>query len=189
MRKIILSVAVSLDGHIEGPHREYDWCFNDQNGSTNFMSGIDTLFMGRKTYEMSLRQGPIPSFPKFKQYVFSYSLTDVCDGYELINLNVRDRIRQIKQESGKDIWLFGGAQFTSWLANEGLIDEMRIALHPVVLGGGKPLFTGLVHRLNLGLTTVEQYPSGLLMLTYATKQEAEITSASLSTVQTQPKPY
>jgi dihydrofolate reductase len=166
MRKIILSVAVSLDGHIEGPHREYDWCFNDQNGMTKFMDRIDTLFIGRKTYELMLRQGPVPGFPKFKQYVFSYSLTDVSDGFELINLNVRDRIRQIKAEPGKDIWLFGGAQFTTWLANEGLIDEMRLALHPVVLGGGKPLFTGLVHRLNLNLTEVQQYPSGLLMLTY-----------------------
>jgi dihydrofolate reductase len=166
MRKIILSVAVSLDGFIEGPYGEYDWCFNNQNGMSKFMDRVDTLFMGRRTYEMVLRQGPLADFPNFSQYVFSYSLATVADGFELINLNVRTRIDQIRRENGRDIWLFGGAQLTTWMANEGLIDELRLAMHPVVLGGGKPLFKGLVGRLNLGLTDVQQYPSGLLMLTY-----------------------
>jgi len=166
VRKIILSVAVSLDGFIEGPYGEYDWCFNDQNGMSKFMGRVDTLFMGRRTYELVTRQGPVPGFPKYKQYVFSYSLATVNDGFDLINLNVRSRIDQIRHENGKDIWLFGGAQLTSWMANEGLIDELRLAMHPVVLGGGKPLFKGLIGRLNLNLTDVQQHPSGLLMLTY-----------------------
>ena len=166
MRKIILSVAVSLDGFIEGPYGEYDWCLNNQNGTSKFMDRVDTLFMGRRTYETVLRQGLVAGFPNFKQYVFSYSLATVADGFELINLNVRTRIDQIRRENGKDIWLFGGAQLTSWMANEGLIDELRLAMHPVVLGGGKPLFKGLIGRLNLGLADVQQYPSGLLMLTY-----------------------
>ena len=73
MRKLILNVAVSLDGFIEGPNGEYDWCMLDQDyGLSAFFKSVDSLFMGRKSYEMAKAMGDTPpGFPKFKEYIFS----------------------------------------------------------------------------------------------------------------------
>ena len=78
MRKVILAVAVSLDGFIEGPNGEYDWCFTDQDyGLSDFFKRIDTVFIGRKTYEMTLAMGdtpPLEASPKIKRiYFFNHS--------------------------------------------------------------------------------------------------------------------
>ena len=76
MRKVILSVAVSLDGYIEGPNGEYDWCFTDQDyGLKDFYKSVDTVFVGRKTYTMIRDAGG--SYFKFRQYVFSTTLKEV----------------------------------------------------------------------------------------------------------------
>src|SRR5687767_15199973 len=79
MRKIILQLAVSLDGYIEGPNGEFDWCFTDQDyGMSDFFKRIDSVFYGRKTYELVLAmesEAP-PGFPKLKEYVFSNTMED-----------------------------------------------------------------------------------------------------------------
>jgi dihydrofolate reductase len=83
MRKIILQVAVSLDSFIEGPNGEIDWCFTDQDyGMKDFFKQVDTVFMGRKTYELMLTMGDdaTAGFPKFKEYIFSTTLNEVNDG-------------------------------------------------------------------------------------------------------------
>src|SRR4249920_1941811 len=110
MRKVILGLAVSLDGFIEGPKGEYDWCFIDPDYDFNeFFKRIDTIFVGRKTYEMSSEmEGGPPGFPKFKEYVFSTSLGNVKEGATLIKGDTKTEIEKIKKEEGKDIWLFGG---------------------------------------------------------------------------------
>ena len=143
MRKLILQVAVSLDGFIEGPNGEIDWCFTDQDyGLNNFFKQIDTLFIGRKTYELMLRMGEnaSPGFPKFKEYIFSTTLEKVKDEAILIKDHIESEVKKIKNENGKDIWLFGGGSLTTSLMDLSLVDEVWLAVHPVVLGGGKPLF-------------------------------------------------
>ncbi len=83
MRKIILQLAVSLDGYIEGPNGEFDWCFTDQDyGMSAFFKRIDSTFMGRKTYELvqSMQDEAPTGFPKMKEYVFSNTLTEVKEG-------------------------------------------------------------------------------------------------------------
>jgi dihydrofolate reductase len=81
MRKVILGLAVSLDGFIEGPNGEYDWCLTDQDyGISDFFSRIDSIFIGRKSYEFSLTMGddvPMPGLPKVTEYVFSNTLKDI----------------------------------------------------------------------------------------------------------------
>ncbi len=82
MRKVILALAVSLDGFIEGPKGEYDWCFTDQDyGLSDFFKRIDAMFIGRKTYEMMLNMGNNggSGFPKLKEYIFSTTLNKVKD--------------------------------------------------------------------------------------------------------------
>ena len=168
MRKIILGLAVSLDGFIEGPNGEYDWCFTDQDyGMSGFFKRVDTLFMGRKTYEMSLAiNGNGGGFPKMKTYVFSNTMEKVKDDAILITGDIKKRITEIKNEEGKDIWLFGGASLTSSLMNEELIDEISLAVHPIILGGGKPLFNNINRRIKLNLTDTKTYSTGLVALIY-----------------------
>lgn len=168
MRKIILSVAVSLDNFIEGPNGEYDWCMMDQDyGMSDFMKRIDTLFMGRKTYEMSLAIGGHPAgFPKFKEYIFSTTLDNVKKDATLIKGDLPKEVEKIKNENGKDIWLFGGASLTASLMNLGLVDEMWLAIHPIILGSGKPLFNNIKNRVELKLVDSKTYNTGLVSVTY-----------------------
>jgi dihydrofolate reductase len=169
MRKIILQLAVSLDGYIEGPNGEFDWCFTDQDyGMSAFFKRIDTTFMGRKTYELALAmesEAP-PGFPKFKEYVFSNTMKKAKEGVIVIKGNIKNKVEKIKKEKGKDIWLFGGAEVISLLINLQLVDELILAVHPVILGAGKPLFKDISDRTWLTLTDSKIYPNGLVFLTY-----------------------
>jgi dihydrofolate reductase len=169
MRKIILQVAVSLDGFIEGPKGEIDWCFTDQDyGLKGFFKQTDTLFMGRKTYELMLRMGDEATvgFPKFKQYIFSTTLNKVNDGI-IIRDNIQTEVQKIKNEKGKNIWLFGGGDLTSSLMNLKLVDEIWLAVHPVILTGGKPIFYNLKKRVSLTLLDSRNYSTGLVFLKYS----------------------
>lgn len=168
MRKIILGLAVSLDSFIEGPNGEYDWCFTDQDyGLSDFFKRVDTIFVGRKTYEISLgMEGGGAGFPKFKEYIFSTTLDKVKDGATLIKDNIKNEVEKIKKDKGKDIWLFGGAGLTTSLMNLGLVDELSLAVHPILLGGGKPLFNNINDRIKLTLVDTKTYSTGLVSLTY-----------------------
>src|SRR6266581_6478089 len=162
MRKVILSVAVSLDGFIEGPNGEYDWCFIDPGYNFNdFFKRLDTIFVGRKTYEMSSEmEGGPAGFPKFKEYVFSTTLDKVKGGATLIKEDIKIEVEKIKNEKGKDIWLFGGANLTTSLMNLGLVDELSLAIHPILLSGGKPLFNNIKDRIELTLVNAKTYSTG-----------------------------
>lgn len=172
MRKIILGLAVSLDGFIEGPNGEYDWCFTDQDyGLKEFFKRIDRIFVGRKSYEMSLgMEGGITGFPKFKEYVFSNTLQTVKEGAIIVKGDILPEVMKIKNEPGKDIWLFGGADLTTTLMNLGLVDEIGMAVHPTLLGSGKPLFKNIKDRIHLKLADTKTYSTGLVYLTYTMRQ-------------------
>jgi dihydrofolate reductase len=172
MRKVILSLAVSLDGFIEGPNGEYDWCFTDQDyGITELVNRVDTIFMGRKTYELTMKMNDIgiEGFSKLINYVFSTTLEKVSDGAILIKKNSKAEIERIKNEEGKDIWLFGGAGLTASLISLGLVDEISLAVHPILLGRGTPLFRDIQSRVKLKLTDTKTYSTGLVSLTYRIK--------------------
>ncbi len=168
MRKVILYVAVSLDGFIEGPNGEYDWCFSDQDyGMSTFFKRIDTIFMGRKSYEMTTKiEGPNP-WKGMMTYVFSNSLAEVKDkNTRLVSGDIRSKVESIKKEQGKDIWLFGGAELTATLMTEALVDEIWLAVHPILLGSGKSLFQGISHRIKMKLIDSKSYSTGLVSLFY-----------------------
>lgn len=173
MRKIVLSVAVSLDGLIEGPNGEFDWCLTDQDyGMTEFLERIDAIFYGRKSYELLLemeRQGHPNPYTEKKNYVFSNSLSKPFPNTELVSGDIIEQIKQLKQQAGGDIWLWGGASLTTALMNAGLVDELLLAVHPIVLGAGKALFSGLEKRNHFTLKSSRPYDSGLIMLAYEAK--------------------
>jgi dihydrofolate reductase len=169
MKKIILQVAVSLDGFIEGPNGEIDWCFTDQDyGMKDFFKQIDTLFMGRKTYELMVRMGDdaTTGFPKLKQYVFSTTLNEVQEGI-IVGDDLQSEVEKIRNEKGKNIWLFGGGNLTTSFMNLKLVDEVWLAVHPIILGGGKPLFDNLKERFSLKHLDTKTYSTGLVFLKYA----------------------
>lgn len=163
MRKVILGVAVTLDGFIEGPNGEYDWCFNDQDyRMKDFLKRIDSLFIGRKTFEMM--GGNL--FGNKKHYVFSTTLKKASGEIEIIKSDFTHEVRKIKAMKGKDIWLFGGASLTTSLMNESLVDELWLAVHPILLGNGKPLFQGIQRRIMTKLLDSTSYSTGLVSLQY-----------------------
>ena len=168
MRKVILGVAVSLDGFIEGPNGEYDWCFSDQDyGLKDFMKRIDALVMGRKTYTMMADfSGPNP-WKGFATYVASKTLKEVkAENTFLISGDLETEMKKMKESAGEDIWLFGGASLTTAFVNLGLVDEFWLAVHPIILGAGKPLFQNINDRKKLTLLESKTYDTGLVSLKY-----------------------
>jgi dihydrofolate reductase len=177
-RRIILDLAVTLDGFIEGQNGEVDWCIMDPDmGFTDFLNSIDTIFYGRKSYNLwgnYVPESGISDTEKEiwrlvhskKKYVFSKTLTKVDGSAILIKDNLQDKVNKIKEESGGDIWLYGGASLITTFINLGLIDEYRLSIHPVVLGAGKPLFIDMNQRLDLNLVNINRFASGVVQLCY-----------------------
>lgn len=172
MRKIILGLAVSLDGFIEGPNGEYDWCMTDQDyGMNEFFGRIDAVFIGRKSYEAAQgMEGSMDFMPKMTEYVFSNTLENVKEGSILVKGNIEEEVNRIKNSEGKDIWLFGGAKLTTTMINLKLLDELWLSVHPILLGEGKPLFNNIKGRIKLNLLETKQYDTGLVSLKYEVKK-------------------
>lgn len=172
MRKVILGVAVSLDGFIEGPNGEYDWCFTDQDyGLSDFFKRVDAMFIGRKSYELmnTLGADAVPGMPQLKEYVFSNSLTQVKEGAVLIKEDIKMQVQNIIDQPGKDIWLFGGSSLVTSLMNLGFVHEVWLSVHPIILGSGKPLFNDIEKRISLNLLNSKTYDTGLVSLIYGVK--------------------
>jgi dihydrofolate reductase len=171
MRKILLGVAISLDGFIEGPNGEYDWCFTDQDyGLTDFMKRIDGIFMGRKSYEVAQKYEGQNPWKGMKTYVFSNTIKNAPKEIEIVSGDVSKKVAEIKNTKGKDLWLFGGADLTTQFINQKLIDELWLSVHPILLGAGKPLFQNLNDRKNLELIDHKIYDTGLVSLLYKMKK-------------------
>src|SRR5690606_13881891 len=174
MRKVILGLAVTLDGYIEGPNGEYDWCFTDQDyGLNELFSRIDTVFIGRKSYKIAQAYAAdnngqlVPGMEPVKTYVFSRTLEKAEDDAVIISVDAMAVARKIKEQPGKDIWLYGGASLTDALMKEGLVDELWLSVHPILLGAGKPLFRPQESRTHLALLESKTYETGLVSLRYA----------------------
>ncbi|ETZ21978.1 dihydrofolate reductase family protein [Pedobacter sp. V48] len=181
MRKLILGLAITLDGYIEGPNGEYDWCFTDQDyGLNEFFTLVDAIFIGRKSYEIAQQHAEnnngetIPGMPVMKEYVFSKSLKTVKQGAVLMSDNSITQARKIKEQSGKDIWLYGGAELTDALMKEGLVDELWLSVHPILLGDGKTLFGKQNIRRKLTLLQSKTYETGLVSLRYSINNESSL---------------
>ena len=183
MRRIILDLAVTLDSFIEGPNGEIDWCIlddDDDDGSDfiDFVAGIDTIFYGRVSYEMWGNYQPgeeasqalkevYKSITDKTKYVFSNTKTNDSSSAIFINANIKERVTEIKQQPGKDIWLYGGGKLITTFINLDLVDVYRLAVHPVILGSGKPLFKDIKERVKLKLIDSKASKSGVVLLSYS----------------------
>ena len=166
MRKIILFIAVSLDGFIAGEKGEVDWLFHDQDyGYKKFLDGIGVILMGFETYKKCLSFEEWPYKGK-KCYVFTRKTGLPTDNNaEFIN-NPIEFTKKLKRLKGKDIWLVGGEKINSLLLNERLLDEIIIYIHPIILGRGIALAENLNKEIKLKLINCKRYDSGLVQLDY-----------------------
>lgn len=170
MRKIVAGFAISLDGYIAGPDNEFDWIIIDKEiDFTEQMKRFDTYLLGRKTYELSKSMGQ--SFGKDKVYVFSHTLTDIEKPAVLIKDDIKQKIQEIKNQAGKDIALFGGGGLLTSLLNLDLVDEISMAIIPVLLGSGIAMTGVLDKRIPLTLTDTKIYSNGTVMVTYVKKSQ------------------
>jgi len=188
MRKIIVSMHISLDGFSEGLNGELDWFIIDEEGwkSVNeLLNSADTLLLGRVTYQNFVNFWPAAAInpastkdeiefshfaDKAKKIVISKTLEKVeWKNSILIKDNIKEEILKLKQQPGKDMVIFGGAGIVSTFTKLGLIDEYRIYVNPIVLGKGKPLFKDLKDKHKLKMINTKAFNSGLVQLIYQPK--------------------
>lgn len=180
MGKVILNLAVTLDGYIEGPNGEIDWCIMDDDMDFGeFISSIDTIFYGRISYDAWGNYQPDENtspeetamwegIHSKKKYVFSSrAKSDANATY--ISTDIVKKVTDIKSQAGKDIWLYGGAGLIKTFIDSNLIDVYKMSVHPVALGKGKPLFENLKSRVDLELVETRVFKSGVVELTYIKK--------------------
>lgn len=167
MRKVILFIANSLDGYIARRDGSIDWLYTDQDyGYGSFFASIDTVIMGRSTYEQSLSFGEYP-YPGTRAYIFSRTQTGAGDNEALFVAGAPELlVKALKNQSGKNIWLVGGGELVHAFLQQDLIDEFIISTHPLLLGDGIPLFPPAFDTLHLKLTNMTSFDTGLVQLSY-----------------------
>jgi dihydrofolate reductase len=168
MRQVRYSVATSLDGFIAGRNGESDWIPMDPEiDFSALFAEFDTLLMGRKSWEAARRQGNGGGMPGLKSFVFSTTLRPQdCPGATLSS-DPGGTVRQLKEQPGKSIWLFGGGSLFRSLLELGLVDQVQLGLVPVLLGDGQPLVEHPARLAKLKLTKHRVYAkTGTVLLDY-----------------------
>ena len=189
-RQVIVSNLVSLDGFMAGPDGEIDWFANlpdkefDEYG-VELIGTVDTMLFGRVTYELMAGYWPVAkpesddpriirAMNESAKVVFSRTLDRVdWKNSRLVKGDAAEEVRKLKRQPGRSMVIYGSGALVSALAPEGLIDDYRIFVAPVVLGKGKSLFTGLDARLGLRLVETRAFRTGLVLLRYRPDQERE----------------
>lgn len=181
MRKLILFNMVTLDGFFEGINHSIEWHIVDKEFNEFAIDQLNSagiLIFGRKTYELmagywpslaATTDDPVIAYKMntISKIVVSGSLDKaVWENTRLIKNNIKEEITTLKNQSGKDLYLFGSAELAASLREMNLIDEYRILLNPVVIGLGKPLFGYLQHNLHFRLLKTKKFKSGNILLCY-----------------------
>ena len=170
MRKIVYSVAMSLDGYLAGPNGEADWIVMDPEiDFAGAMARFDTILMGRRTFEVAGGG----STPGVSTIVVSRTLRqEDHPSLTIIAEDVGGALSRLRAGSGKDIWLFGGGTLFRSLLDLGLVDTIEVGVIPVLLGRGVPLLPTRSQRTALTLVTSKAYgATGTVGLEYAIHQE------------------
>ncbi len=171
LRKTILYIAVSLDGMIAAPNDDLSYLngYDDyelvKSSYQDLLNQIDTIMMGRKTYDYILKFDPWP-YQGFDTYVVTSHVMPSLHA-TLTSETPSSLIKNLLKKEGKDIWVVGGSMLAQSLIKDDLIDEMVIATIPTLLGEGIRLFGDT--KMNLDCTKV-QYEKGLILATYQRKK-------------------
>src|SRR4051794_13929374 len=161
---------MSLDGYIAGPNGEADWIIMDPD--TDFSATFkefDTILVGRRTFEGMASVGRV-GMPGMKTFVLSRTLRQGdYPGVTIVAEKSEETVAALRAKSGKDIWLFGGGLLFRSLLDAGLVDSVEVAVIPLLLGGGIPLFPPPAKQTNLKLTSHKVFKTGVIGLEYAVK--------------------
>ncbi len=183
MRKVTLGLANSLDNYIARKDGGFDWLHWSKEVaeiSAQFMKTVDTLLIGRKTYEVMLANGQT-SYPGANNYVFTRAkkksaalkkklATKVDQNVEIITEDAAKFVKKLKHKKGKGIVVFGGGELAKSLFEADLIDEVVLNIHPVLLGSGIPLFHEMKRQINLELVDCRILKGGYLAVSYRVKR-------------------
>jgi dihydrofolate reductase len=175
MRKVTFGGANSLDNYIARPDGAVDWLLWNKEVNEimkDYWKTIDTVVMGRKTYEVALghSKGKKNPYAGVKSYVFSRTWEASKDeAVEIVREDAAGFIRKLKNEEGKDICVMGGGEFANTLFEAKLIDEISFNIHPVLLGQGIPLFHQMKHQLDLELLDCKTLKNGCVVVSYRVK--------------------
>jgi dihydrofolate reductase len=167
MRRVRYSVAASLDAYIATPDGGFDWIVMDPEIDFAAMyASVGALLMGRGSWDVTVKMGGTGG-PDLPTYVYSRTLPEgVRDGVTFVHDAV-PHVRALKETDGKTLWLWGGGQLFRELATAGLVDEVEVAIIPILLGQGLPLLPSPGPQLSLRLRAQRTYQSsGIVLLTY-----------------------
>jgi dihydrofolate reductase len=168
MREVLYRVATSLDGYIAGPHGELDWIVHDPSVDfAKVYESVDTVLLGRRTYELTRQPGAPPWPQGWQVYVFSRTLPPQDrSGVTIVSADAGARVAALRAAPGREIWLFGGGSLFRSLLEAKQVDLVEVLVMPVLLGGGIPLLETGAPVTRLALEHVQQYASGLIGLRY-----------------------
>jgi len=174
-RKLILYIASSLDGYIAQPNDDLSFLNRVQKegedyGYTDFLSTVDTVILGRRTYDWVMKQ--VTEFPHadMKTYVITRTERPQQGNITFFAGNLSELVAKLKQQKGKHIFCDGGAEIVNALLSEKLIDKLIISVIPVLAGEGIHLFKDGRPEQDLVLVSVQKFDTGLVQLHYkATK--------------------
>ena len=174
MRKVTFGGANSLDNYFARPDHAVDWLLWSEEAvavMADYWKTIDTVLMGRKTYEVALRSGQGGgTYPGVKNYVFSRTLEETPGGgVTVVREDAAAFVRDLKAQEGKDICLMGGGELARSLFEAELIDEIGFNIHPVLLGSGIPLFHPMSRQIDLELVECRPFKNGCVYVTYRVK--------------------
>jgi dihydrofolate reductase len=175
MRKVTFGGANSFDNFIARKDDAVDWLlWSDEAASvmTEYWKTIDTVIMGRKTYEVALKhsKGDGNPYSGVKSYVFSRTMKKGADkNVEIISEDAAGFVQKLKHQEGKDICVMGGGELAKSLFEADLIDEIGFNIHPVLLGAGIPLFHEMNHQIDLELLDCKTFKNGCVCVSYRVK--------------------
>jgi dihydrofolate reductase len=169
MRHVTFGVATSLDNFIARQDHAVDWLLWGKEAAAvtaAYWKTIDTVVMGRKTYQVAVKHGT-SCYTGVKNYVCSHTLRESPDeNVEIVSEDAAGFVRKLKRRKGKGICVMGGGVLARGLLEAGLIDEIGLNIHPVVLGSGIPLFLPMRRQLELELLECSPFSNGCVLVRY-----------------------
>ena len=170
-RKVVLYIAMSLDGYIADKNGELDFLSivhkeGEDYGYFEFINSIDTVLIGRKTFDWILSHAEVYPHLDKKTYVITRQQLKERENIQFYNGDIQSLISKLKSEKGNNIFCDGGAELVNLLLRNKLIDEMIISVIPIILGGGIKLFDDNILFQNLSLISSKPFESGLVQLHY-----------------------
>jgi dihydrofolate reductase len=170
-RKLIVYIAMSLDGYIAKPNEDLSFLSlvqleGEDYGYEKFSKTIDTVIMGRKTYDWVMKQVPVFPHADKETYIISRMAKPGMGTIQYYSGSIKDLVSRLKRKSGKNIFVDGGAEIVNLLLHDLLIDEWIISVIPILLGAGVRLFKDGRPEQKLSLVQTMQFKTGLVQLHY-----------------------